>query len=99
VEHPVWLAIVAFLGIPAVTSGVTGAVKIVSAYTGISPKVIVYLVSWLVTGAVIAWQGPVIANGDPVAVVGEWLLWTTANAELARRLYAALWERLPGIED
>ena len=97
-EHPIWLAVVALLAIPAVTSGVTGALRFLSDVTGITPKVYVYLVSLALTGAIIAWQGPVLANGDPAAVVGEWLGWATVNSRLAQLLYEALWERV-GIED
>ena len=95
--NPIWLAILAILAVPAVTSGLTGILKRLVAATKVPAKVWVYVVSLVVTGVLLAaTKGALPAwTGDPVAFVGAWLVWLAANAELARRIYEALWERLP----
>ena len=93
-DNPIWLAVVALLGIPAITSALTGVIKWVAEATGIPPKVLVYVASLVVTGLIVAGTGIPVASGEPTVVVGAWLTWATVNAELARRIYEALWERL-----
>lgn len=100
--HPLVIALLALLGIPAVTSGVTGAIKFLSDMTGVSPKVLVYGVSLALTGALLALTSTSLPSweADPVVFVAAWLAWATVNAELARRIYETLWERLyPEDED
>lgn len=93
-DSPIWLAVLGLLGIPAVTSGLTAGIKYVASATGISPKILVYGASLIVTGLIIAAAGLPAIVEDPTVTVGVWLGWATANAELARRLYEVLWERV-----
>ena len=93
-EHPIWLAVVAVLGIPAVTSGATTVLDWLAHSTAIPSRVWVYLASLVITAGIIAGAGVPTGIEDPALAVGAWLAWATANAELARRLYEALWERL-----
>lgn len=93
-DSPIWLAILAILAIPAVTSAVTGAIKWLASTTGIGARVWVYSVSLVVTGLIIVGGGFPVVTGDPAVVVGAWLGWATVNAELARRIYELLWERV-----
>lgn len=91
-DSPIWLALIALLGIPGVTSAVTGIVKRLAAATGIGSRVWVYVASLAITGLVV--QAVPVVTGDPAAVIAAWLTWATVNAELARRFYEALWERV-----
>jgi hypothetical protein len=95
-DSPIILAVVAILAIPAVTSGITGLLSWITEMTGVGPKVIVYVVSLLLTGVLIAGGGGGLpqAGDDPAAWVAAWVAWTTVNAELARRVYELLNERL-----
>lgn len=92
--NPWVLALFALLGVPLVTSAVTGLVRQLADRAKIPPKVTVYVVSAALT-LLIGWNAvPVEWTGDPVAFVAGWQLWLTTNAELARRLYEATWEKL-----
>jgi hypothetical protein len=95
--NPIVVALLALLAIPGVTSGLTGILKKMQTATGIDSRVFVYVASLLVTGAVVVTGGLNFPEfgGDPAIVVGAWLGWMTANAELARRLHEFLVERVP----
>jgi hypothetical protein len=99
-SNPIIVAVVAILAIPAVTSGVTGLLRWVTEMTGVGPKVIVYAVSLILTGVLIATGGGGLpqAGDDPTAWVAAWIAWTTVNAELARRVYELLNERLETVD-
>lgn len=87
--QPIMVAILALLAIPAVTSGVTGILRKVSDAGGINPRIIVYLASVLITGALVLTGAVTLPgfDGDPSAYMLAWLAWLTANAELARRVF------------
>lgn len=96
-SNPIVVALFALLAIPAVTSALAGFLKSAQTSTGINAKVFVYVASAAVTGLILVVGGlqlPVWA-GEPALYVGAWLAWLAANAELARRLYEALNERIP----
>jgi len=94
--NPIIVLVLALLGLPMVTSAITGLLKRVSVDTGIGPKVFVYIASLAVTGLVLATSGAGFPEwaGDPAAFTAAWLAWTTVNAELARRVYELLFERV-----
>ena len=93
-QEPIVVLLLGLLALPGVTSFIAGVLKRVQSTYDINPRVIVYAVSLVITGLVL-WLGdvdvPAYAD-DPAAFVAAWVVWTTANAELARRLYEALWE-------
>lgn len=94
--NPIIVLVLALLGVPMVTSGITGLLKQITDQTGIPPKVVVYVVSVVVTGLILltgAVELPAYAD-DPSAFVIAWATWLTANAEIARRVYEIIWERL-----
>jgi len=97
--HPVVVALFALLAIPAVTSMLAGVLKGAQAATGIPSPVFVYVASLLITGAVMFMGGVDVPAwaGEPAAYVGAWLAWLAANAEIARRLYEALTEKVTPI--
>lgn len=95
-QSPIIVALLALLALPGVTSLVTAAIRKASDALGIGPEVIVYGASLLVTGALVL-SGTVELpdfGGDPAAYALAWIAWATANAELARRVYELLWQRL-----
>lgn len=98
-DSPIWLALIALLAIPGVTSAVTGVIKWLAASTGIGARVWVYVASLGITGLIVLGTGLPTTNGDPAMAVAAWLTWATVNAELARRIYEALWERLRRLID
>lgn len=94
--NPIVVALFALLAIPAVTSALAGVLKSAQAATGIPSKVFVYLASLLLTGLVLFTGGiqlPAWA-GEPAGYVALWIGWLAANAEIARRLYEAINERI-----
>lgn len=93
---PVVVALFALLAIPAVTSALAGVLKSAQTATGIPSQVFVYVASLIVTLVIVIMGGaniPAFA-GEPSAYVGAWLAWLVANAEIARRLYEALNEKV-----
>lgn len=95
-QHPIIVALLAVLALPGVTSLVVSAIRKASDVAGIKAEVIVYVASLLVTGALVL-SGTVdlpAFAGDPAAYALAWIAWATANAELARRVYELLWQRL-----
>lgn len=89
--------VLAVLAVPGVTSILTSAIRALSDGLGIGPEVIVYVASVALTGVILATGAVDLPPwaGDPVAYVGAWLAWATANAELARRVYELIRERVP----
>ena len=96
-SNPWVLALFGILAIPAVTSALAAFLKKAQDATGIGAPVFVYVASLVVTGLVIATGGVELPAwaGEPAGYVALWIGWLTANAALARRLYEAIWERLP----
>lgn len=95
-QNPIIVAVLALLALPGVTSFIASLIRKLTDAGGVKPEVVVYLASLLVTGALVVSGGvdlPAWA-GDPVAFVAAWLAYGTANAELARRVYELLWQRL-----
>jgi len=95
-DSPVLAFVLAVLAVPGVTSVVTTGLRMLSDSLGIRPAVAVYVASLAIVGAILASGGVELPawTGDPVAYVGVWLAWATANAELARRVYELLLERV-----
>lgn len=100
-DSPVLAFVLAVLAVPGVTSLLTSGIRFVSDRTGISPKVIVYVASLIVTGAILSRSGaalPAWADDGP-GFIAAWLAWANVNAELARRVYEVLMERVaPGTQ-
>lgn len=93
-NNPIMVLILALLAVPAVTSALAGVLKRAQDATGIPSRVFVYVASLVVTG-VLLWGAALPAwTGEPVVYVGAWLTWLTVNAELARRVYELVHERL-----
>ena len=95
-DNPLIIALLALLALPGVVSIVTSLIRRASDALGIDPRVIVYAASLLVTGLLL-WTGTVTLppwTGDPASYVGAWLVWATATAELARRVYELLLSKL-----
>ena len=95
-SNPFILALFALLAIPGVTSALAGLLKTAKDATGIPSKVFVYVASLLITLGILllARDGLPAWTGDPAAFVTLWLGYLVANAEVARRLYEAINERL-----
>lgn len=95
-DSPVVAFVLAVLAVPGVTSLVTTGLRWISDNLGVKPTVVVYVASMAIVGGILASGGVELPAwaGDPVAYVGVWLAWATANAELARRVYELLVERL-----
>lgn len=96
-SNPMVVALFALLAIPGVTSAIAGVLKSAQTATGVPSVVFVYVASLLVTAVVFVTGGyndlP-LWDGNPGLYVGAWLAWLAANAEVARRLYEALNEKL-----
>lgn len=95
-SNPIIILVLALLGIPAFTSGITGILNALQEATGVPSRVWVYLASLGVTGVLVL-SGAValpVSSPEPELAVGAWLVWATANAELARRIYELLEARL-----
>jgi len=95
-NSPVIVALLALLALPGATSAVTSLLRYLTDGAGVQPKVVVYIASLAVTLLVLVTGSVELPGwtGDPASFVGAWLVWGTANAELARRVYELLWERL-----
>lgn len=97
-SSPIVVAVLALLALPGVTSALASLIRKASDSLGINPRVPVYVAALILTGVIVATGGlgslPALA-GDPAALVGAWLAWAVATAEIARRLYELLWERVP----
>lgn len=95
-QNPIIVAVLALLALPGVTSFITSLLRRATDAGGVRPEVVVYVASLAVTGLLLLTGGLELPawTGDPVALVGSWLAWGTANAELARRVYELLWQRL-----
>ena len=97
-SHPLMILVLALLALPGATSRVSAWLRRFSDATGADPRVVVYLVSLALTGVMIAMSDGTLPawGGDPVAAVSARLTWATVNAELARRVYELLGERIWG---
>lgn len=95
-QNPIIVAVLAALALPGATSLVVSVIRKASDALSVDPRVIVYVASLGITGLLVA-NGvtpfPAL-GGDPSAMVGEWIVWGTANAELARRVYELLLSKL-----
>jgi hypothetical protein len=95
-QNPIIVAVLALLALPGVTSFIVSLIRKATDSSGVKPEVIVYVASLAVTGLLLgtgtidlpAW------SGDPTAYVAAWIAWGGINAELARRVYELLWQRL-----
>ena len=95
-QSPIIVAVLALLALPGVTSFIVSVIRKATDAGGVKPEVIVYVASLAVTGMLVlsgtvdlpAW------GGDPSSFVAAWIAWGTVNAELARRVYELLWQRL-----
>lgn len=88
-SSPIIVAILALLALPGVTSIATSAIRAVSDSFGVNPRVVVYILSLVVTGLVLVSGGvelPTWAD-DPTVYVGAWIGWAEANAGLAKTVY------------
>lgn len=95
-DSPVLAFVLAVLAVPGVTSVVTTVLRYLSDSLGIKPTVTVYVASLAITGAILASGGvdlPAWA-GDGPGYVAAWIAWAGVNAELARRVYEVLMERV-----
>lgn len=96
-SSPIVIALLGLLGLPGVTSIVVGLIRKASEVGGIDPRAIVWLVSAVVTAAVLVTAGGAglpTFTGDPISFVGLWLGWLTANAKAAEAVYDILLARL-----
>lgn len=96
-SSPILIAVLGLLGLPGVTSIVVGLIRKASDVGGVDPRAIVWLVSAVVTAAILATTGGASLptfGGDPIAFVGLWLGWLTANAKAAEAVYDILLARL-----
>lgn len=97
-DNPIIIAVLALLALPGATSAVAAVLRRASDTLGIDPRVAVYVAALALTGVLVATgAGGALptAGGEPTVVVGAWLAWATATAEIARRLYELLWQRVP----
>jgi len=95
-SSPIIVAALALLALPGVTSVATSAIRTVSDASGVNPRVIVYVLSLVITGAVLVTGGvdlPAFVD-DPTAYVGAWIAWASANAGLAKTVYEIFHPRL-----
>ena len=96
-DSPVITFALAVLAVPGVTSLLTSGIRFVSDSTGISPKIVVYVVSLVLTGVILVNAGGALPDwaGDGPGFIAAWLAYAQVNAELARRVYELLLERVP----
>lgn len=99
--HPIIALILAALAIPGVTSGLAALIRKLSDALTVDPRVVVYVASLVITGGLIYIGKEALPEwgGEPAAYMLAWLAWATANAELARRVYELILEKLWGAED
>ena len=97
-EATILAFVAAVLAVPGVTSLVTSALRTVGDATGIDPALIVYVVSFVLTGVILATTGAGLPAwaGDGPGFVAALMAWGVANAEIARRLYEGLLSKLYG---
>lgn len=91
-SSPIIVAILAVLALPGVTTIVTNMIRTVSDSLNVNPRVVVYVLSLVVTGLVLlsgAVTLPAWAD-DPTAYVAAWLTWAQVNAGLAKTIYEIL---------
>lgn len=88
-SSPIIVAILALLALPGVTTIATSAIRTVSDAVGVNPRVVVYVLSLVVTGLVLLSGGVDLPAwvDDPTAYVGAWIAWASANAGLAKTIY------------
>lgn len=95
-QNPIIVAVLALLALPGVTSFLVSLIRKATDAGGIRPEVIVYVASLAVTGLLVATDTVSLPawTGDPTGYVAAWITWGSVNAELARRVYELLWQRL-----
>lgn len=95
-SSPIIVTALALLAFQGVTSVATSAIRTVSDSSGVNPRVIVYVLSLAITGAVLVTGGvdlPAFVD-DPTSYVGAWIAWASANAGLAKTVYEIFHPRL-----
>ena len=88
-SSPIIVAILALLALPGVTTIATSVIRSASDAIGVNPRVVVYVLSLVVTGLVLITGGvelPAWAD-DPSAYVAAWIAWSQVNAGLAKTIY------------
>ena len=95
-SSPVIVAILALLALPGATSIATTAIRTVSDGLGVNPRVIVYVLSLVITGLILLTGGVTLPDwaGDPALFVGALITWAGANAGLAKTVYEILHPKL-----
>ncbi|MBK7782378.1 MAG: hypothetical protein IPJ58_16705 [Ardenticatenia bacterium] len=88
-SSPIIVAILALLALPGVTTIATSVIRSASDAIGVNPRVVVYVLSLVVTGLVLLSGGVDLPAwvDDPTAYVGAWIAWASANAGLAKTIY------------
>ena len=88
-SSPIIVAILALLALPGVTTIATSVIRSASDAIGVNPRVVVYVLSLVVTGLVLITGGAELPAwvDDPTAYVGSWIVWASANAGLAKTIY------------
>lgn len=96
-DSPIIAFALAVLAVPGITSLLTTGIRFLSDSLGIGPKVIVYVASLALTGVILVNAGGALPAwaGDGPGFIAAWLAWANVNAELAKRVYELLLERVP----
>lgn len=101
--EPLWyetlvVTVGTLLGIPIVSSFLTGALRRLTDETGINPRSLVWLVAVVISG-IAYWQAPIalpeLDTTNLPAYVSGWLLLATGFSELAKKLYDHLLREWP----
>ncbi len=82
----------AVFAVPGATSIVTMVIRKLSDGLAIDPPLVVYAAAAALTGLLLASGAVPLPEwaGEPAAYVGAWIVWLSATAEIARRLYDQL---------
>lgn len=95
-EATVLAFVAAALAVPGVTSLVTSFLRTVGDALGVDPRLLVYVASIVITGVILASAGTALPEwaGDGPGFVAAWLVMASTNAELARRIYEGILEKV-----
>lgn len=85
------------LAVPGAVSIITSIVRKVTDAVGVEPRLVVYVVAYILSGVIMAGADLPAWAGDPFAYVVAWATVATVTAETARRLYDAILSHLPGL--